>query len=85
MKKIEPIIYAGDMSTEEIFAWMKAKLDVQRHLQNLEFERASLQERLDVVCANIEDLTSLGQLTTFQLNSGPTQIRGDQQNSPEIG
>lgn len=85
MKKIEPIIYAGHMSTEEIFAWMKAKLDVQRNLQNLEFERASLQERLDVVCANIEDITSLGQLTTFQLNSGPTQIQGDQQNSPEIG
>ena len=85
MKKIEPIIYAGDMSTEEIFQWMKDKLHIQAALRNLEFERASLQERLNLVCADIEGLTSQGQLTTFQLNPGPTQIQGDQQNSPGIG
>lgn len=85
MKKKEPIICAGDMSTEEIFQWMRDKLNAQRTLQNLEFERASLQERLDLVCASIETLTSQCQLTTFQLVRGPIQIQGDQQNSPEIG
>lgn len=85
MKKNEPIICAGDMSTEEIFQWMRDKLNAQRTLQNLEFERASLQERLDLVCASIENLTSQCQLTTFQLVQGPIQIQGDQKNSPEIG
>jgi len=85
MKKNEPIICAGDMSTEEIFQWMRDKLNAQRTLQNLEFERASLRERLDLVCASIENLTSQCQLTTFQLVQGPIQIQGDQKNSPEIG
>lgn len=85
MEKKEPIICAGDMSTEEIFQWMRTKLDAQRALQNFEFERASLQERLDLVCASIEALTSQCQLTTFQLARGSIQIQGDQQNSPEIG
>ena len=85
MKMKEPIIYAGDMSTEEIFQWMGDKVNIQRTLKNLEFERASLQERLDLVCANIDAITAQGQLTTFQLNPGPTQIQGDQQNSPGIG
>lgn len=84
MKKKEPIIYAGDMSTEEIFQWMNSKLDAQRSLQNLEFEKASLQERLNFVCENIDALTSQCQLTTFQLNPGPIQIQDDQQNSPDI-
>lgn len=85
MEMKEPIIYAGEMSTEEIHQWMKNKLHVQAALRNLEFERASLQERLNVVCADIEALTSQGQLTTFQLSPGPTQIQGDQQKSPDIG
>lgn len=75
MKKKEPIVCAGDMSTEEIFQWMRAKLDAQRTLQNLEFERASLQERLDLVCASIETLTSQCQLTTFQLVRLPFRLR----------
>lgn len=85
MKKKEPIIYAGDMSTEEIFQWMKSKIDVQRTLQNLEFEKASLQARLNLVCENIDNLISQCQLTTFQLIQGPTQTQGNQQNSPDIG
>ncbi|STH36741.1 putative prophage protein [Escherichia coli] len=85
MKKQEPIIYSGDLSTEEVFQWMRAKLDAQRTLQNLESERASLQERLDLVCASIETLTSQCQLTTFQLVRDPIQTQDDQQNSPDIG
>lgn len=80
MRKNEPAIYAGNMSNEELYQWIRDKAEKLTLLRELEADKASLEERLSDVSARIDKVIAQTQLEIFPTTPDPIQIQGSQGN-----
>ena len=80
MRKNEPAIYAGNMSNEELYQWIRCKAEKLALLRELEADKASLEERLSDVSARIDKVIAQTQLEIFPTIPDPIQIQGSQGN-----
>lgn len=80
MRKNEPAIYAGNMSNEELYQWIRDKAEKLALLRELEADKASLEERLSDVSARIDNVIAQTQLEIFPTIPDPIQIQGSQGN-----
>lgn len=76
--KREPVIFAGDMSNEELYSWLRGKADAAMQLRGLRHEKASLERRLSEVDSLIDEVTFQSQLEIYQRVPDPTLLQGDQ-------
>lgn len=76
--KREPVIFAGDMSNEELYSWLRVKADAAMQLRELRHEKASLEQRLSEVDSLIDEVTFQSQLEVYERVPDPTLLQGDQ-------
>lgn len=80
MKKIEPIIFAGDFSNEELYQWLSKKVEAMTSLRMMQQEKASLEERLEEMESAINEITAQSQLGISPTNQGPIHHPGSLEN-----
>lgn len=73
MKKKEPVIFAGDFSDEELYQWLRKKVEAMTILRMMQQEKASLEERLEEMESAITEITAQSQLGISPTNQGPIQ------------
>lgn len=76
--KREPVIFAGDMSNEELYSWIRAKNEAVIHLHALLHEKASLEKRLSEVDGMIEVVTLHSRLEIYPTKPDPTHLQDSQ-------
>ena len=74
MQKQEPRIFAGGISNDELFIWMKEKVNAAALLKSALIERDHLKLTLLDIETKIAELTSAAALEVLDTNLDPTLL-----------
>lgn len=71
MKKKEPAIMANGLTNDELFSWLKEKMEAMCELKGLEEQKASMLERLSGLNERISVIAPRSCISISQQEQGP--------------